>query len=198
MADPPPFYDDLGETLRTSWALLVRGTADRRLALHTLTLATLGLDGRPRARTVVSRKVDPAARAVRFHCDRRSDKFAELRADPRVALHGYDDAAKIQLRLEGRATLHTDDPLAEEAWTGSRETSRIAYGTRPAPGATLGEGGAFALPASAEEIAAGRENFCAVSVEVGRLEFLYLAREGHRRARFAWSGDDVVSAWLAP
>jgi hypothetical protein len=85
---PPAFYDDLPQTLRACWTLLERGAADRRSAFHTLAVATTGLDGRPRVRTVVSRRVDPPARAVRFHADSRSAKVAELRADPRLALLG--------------------------------------------------------------------------------------------------------------
>jgi hypothetical protein len=195
---PPAFYDDLPQTLRACWTLLERGAADRRSAFHTLAAATTGLDGRPRVRTVVSRRVDPPARAVRFHADSRSAKVAELRADPRLALLGYDPGAKIQLRLEGTATLHTEGPVADEAWAGSPPASRICYGTAPAPGEPVAQGGGFALPASPDEVAAGRENFCAVLVTVERLEFLYLALEGHRRARFSWDRQRAEAEWLVP
>ena len=43
--------------------LLARGAADRRAAFHTPTLSTVGLDGRPRARTVVMRGLDVAGAA---------------------------------------------------------------------------------------------------------------------------------------
>lgn len=197
-ATRPPFYDNLDAALATSWNLLARGVADRRSCFHTLTMASVGLDGRPRARTVVSRSVDRTVQALRFHCDVRTDKFAELSRDPRIALHGYDPGAKIQIRIEGRASLHTDDPVADEAWSGSRPSSQMCYGTAPAPGAELEEGGAFELPAGEEEIAAGRGNFCAVVVEVQQVEFLYLAFEGHRRARFTFDGDRIEAAWLVP
>jgi hypothetical protein len=198
MSPQPPFYDDLDEALRASWNLLGRGVADRRSGFHTLSLATIGLTGAPRLRTVVSRNVDWSTRSLRFHCDRRTDKFAEIRREPRIALHGYDAGAKIQIRLEGHGRLHTEDPVADEAWAASRISSRIGYGTAPAPGTILDQGGAFDLPAGEEEIAAGRVHFCTVVATVETVEFLYLAFEGHRRARFDWNGEQWKGAWLAP
>ncbi len=136
--------------------------------------------GRPPPRPVVIlRGSTPSAAALRFHTDRRSAKFAELSADPRIALTGYDAAQKVQVRAEGVATLHTDDPFADAAWEASRSFSRICYGVEPGPGARLAEGGAFALPSADAEIAAGRANFCAcVSVAVQSFEYLYLAHSG--------------------
>ncbi|NBR79124.1 MAG: pyridoxamine 5'-phosphate oxidase, partial [Alphaproteobacteria bacterium] len=60
--------------------MLERGAADRRSAFHTPTVATIGLDGRPRLRTIVLRACDTANRSLRFHTDARSDKINELRA----------------------------------------------------------------------------------------------------------------------
>lgn len=199
MTDLPAFYDDLDAVLAEAWRLAETGVRDRAGAFHAPALATLGLDGRPRARTVVLRAADRAHRILRFHCDRRSDKFAEIGAEPRVALHAYDRGLKIQVRFEGLASLHVDDAEADAAWEGSREASRVCYGASPAPGEAIPEGGAFLLPREAEEIAAGRANFCAVLVAVERLEFLYLAFAGHRRARFGWDGQGRLTAgWLAP
>lgn len=199
---PPPrpdWYDRLDATLAEAWRVVEEGPRDRRSPFHAPTLATIGADGRPRARTVVLRGADPAVRTLRFHCDRRSDKAAELEADGRAALHGYDPAAKVQIRLEGRASLHLDDAVADAAWAGSRPVSRLCYGTVPGPGAVLAHGGGYALPEDEAQAAAGRENFAAVQVRVERIEFLYLAFAGHRRARFAWDeAGRLDAAWLVP
>ncbi len=202
-AGPPPprpdWYDRLDATLAEAWRMVEEGPRDRRSPFHAPTLATVGADGRPRARTVVLREADAGARTLRFHCDRRSDKAAELRADGRATLHGYDPAAKVQIRLEGRASLHLDDAVADAAWAGSRPVSRLCYGTEPAPGEALARGGAYALPADEDQAAAGRSNFAAVLVRVERMEFLYLAFAGHRRARFAWdAAGRLDAAWLVP
>ncbi len=191
------FYDDLAETGAEAWRLLARGVADRRAALHTVQLATLGLDGAPRLRTVVLRGVDPAAGTLRVHTDARSSKVAELAAEPRVELHGYDARAKIQLRLRGLAEVHAAGPVADAAWAATGQGSRASYRAPVPPGSPI------TAPVDGEPVAgdgpeAGREAFRAITVTVARLEWLYLAARGHRRAAFLRDGDGWRGAWLAP
>lgn len=193
----PAFYNDLAETRAQAWALLARGVADRRSPFHAPTVASLGLDGRPRARVVIMRACDVAAGTLRFNTDRRTEKFAELSRDPRISLTGYDAGSKIQIRVEGLAVLHTDDGVADAAWEASRQFSRICYGTAPAPGTLLGEGGDFSLPVADADIAAGRANFSTVVIKAETLEWLYLAHAGHRRARFDVMGEPD-GRWLTP
>ncbi len=196
---PPSFYNDLEETLAESWRLIARGVADRRSAFHHPTVATIGSDGGPRLRTVILRGCDPAGRLLRFHTDLRSEKVAEITREPRVALHFYNPEAKIQLRLDGEASLNADSPVADLAWAGSRVFSRQCYGIEPGPGSKIVEAGAFALPDTTDDAtAAGRANFCAVTIRITRLEWLYLANTGHRRADFLWEGEIVRGQWLVP
>ncbi len=194
------FRDDLDATLAEAWRRLARGAADRRSGFHTVQLATIGADGGPRVRTVVLRAVTPALRLLRVHTDARSAKAAELAAEDRVEICGYDAHAKMQIRARGVATVHAADAVADAAWAGSGQGSRMAYRGELAPGArlerpeTLDPVGAGREPLSD----LGRENFLAVSVAVDRLEWLYLAAAGHRRAVYAWSGDAASARWLAP
>jgi pyridoxamine 5'-phosphate oxidase len=193
---PPSYYDDLPATLDEAWGLLVRGAVDRRHAFHTPTVATVGLDGTPRVRTVVLRAVDMRARTVRFHTDRRSGKFAELTHAPAIALHAYDPGAKIQVRLSGTAQLHAcGSDLAASAWRQSQAMSRLCYGQLAAPGTAVDDPYAALAGGSDEE---GERNFVAVVTKVSRLEWLYLAHAGHRRAVFSWDGDAHSGVWLAP
>ncbi|MGY2049474.1 pyridoxamine 5'-phosphate oxidase family protein [Methylobacterium sp. JK268] len=198
MSAPPPYSDDLAACLAEAWRRLEEGAAHRRGAFHTPTLATAGLDGAPRLRTVVLRGVDPALRSLRFHTDRRSDKAAEIAREPRVALHAYEPGAKIQVRIEGRAEIHGDGPVADEAWAAALPMSRICYGIDPGPGTPIPAGGAYALPADEEAARDGRLQFRVVRVTVERLDFLYLAWEGHRRARFTWDEKGMRGTWVAP
>jgi pyridoxamine 5'-phosphate oxidase len=188
----------LDETVSLAWAMLSRGVADRRSAFHAPMLGTVGTDGGARVRVVILRGCRPAERQLRFHTDLRTEKIAEIRRCPKVALTGYDAGAKVQIRVEGVATLHVDDAIADEAWAGSRPFSRVCYGTAPAPGTQIAAPDSFSLPADDSAIAAGREHFCAATIQVGRLEWLYLAHGGHRRARFEWHGEDLEACWLAP
>jgi hypothetical protein len=193
----PAWYDDLSGSLGEAWALLVRGAADRRHPFHTPSVATVAADGAPSVRTVVLRGADPAARIVRFHTDARSRKAAELAAEPRIALHAYHPGAKIQLRLAGRATLHHDGSVADAAWSATRPFSRACYRVAQAPG-TPAEDPLGALAEASADEQAGREAFLAVTVVVARMEFLYLAAAGHRRALFDWSGGTLAATWLVP
>lgn len=197
----PSWYDDLDGTRAAAWQLLARGAADRRSGFHHPVISNLGLDGRPRSRVMILRHVDIAARTLRLHTDMRSEKIGEFAADPRVAMIGYDAGDKAQIRIEGVARLHHDDAIADAAWAASQRMSRACYGTNPAPGSVLDAGGDFALPDAQndEALAAGRANFAALVITTMRMEWLYLAFEGHRRARFIWDETGAAtSEWLVP
>lgn len=197
-----PFYDDLAAALAEAWAQLRRGAADRRAAFHTPCLATVRADGTPSARTVVLRAVEQETATLRFHTDRRSAKVEEIAGRPEVALHFYDPGRKIQLRVEGLARLHRDDPVAAAAWQATRPFSRACYRVPATPGEEI----AAPLPADlgpaqlghAEQGEAGAEHFAAVVVTLRSIEWLYLAARGHRRARFLRAGEIWEKTWLVP
>jgi pyridoxamine 5'-phosphate oxidase len=193
----PAFADDLSLTLEEAWSRLTGGVRDRRSPFHTPAIATIGLDGRPRMRTVVLRGADAGQGLLRFHTDLRGGKVAEIHREPRLALHAYDPRAKFQIRAEGRASVHVDDSVADHAWDASKPMSRACYATEPEPGAPLESVEDFKIPSDEEDIDAGRANFCVVVLRVMTLETLYLDHAGHRRALFT-SGSPVKSRWLAP
>lgn len=184
----------LAAALAMALDALARGATDRRSPFQTPTLATIGADGAPALRSVVLRGFAAATRSLSIHTDCRSPKYAEIIADPRAALHGYDAGARMQLRLAGRATLHRDDAIADAAWAASRETTRMTYATAWAPGTALP-----APPAAPEDALGGRENFAALVLRFDRLDWLLLDPAGHARARFDWGDDGVLAAsWVAP
>jgi len=201
LTDPSPvFSDQLEASLARAFEILVSAASDRRAAMHTPSIATIGLDGSPRSRTVVLRHFGPDDRSFRFHTDIRSEKYQELQRDPRISALFYDVGEKIQLRLNGEATLHVTDRIADEAWSASQAMSRHCYATEPAPGSFILEGADFTIPKGRELTDAGRHHFCAVRMHFNRLEWLWLGSEGHRRAIFEWPA--VTSApemrWLVP
>ncbi len=194
----PSFYNDLDASLLEAWRLLRRGVSDRRSPFHTPVLATQRGDGFPAIRTVVLRAVDETRHRLRFHTDVRSAKFREISAEPRVAVHFYGASEKLQLRLDGRATLHRDDELADTAWRATRPFSRACYRVAVMPGTVVGNPHASSSADDSDDPEAGRENFAAISVSIDCLEWLYLAARGHRRARFSWKNGEVEGAWLVP
>jgi pyridoxamine 5'-phosphate oxidase len=194
------FSNNLIETLAHAWRLLERGTADRRSPFHTPTVATVAADGSPEARTVVLRKVVAPERTVRFHTDTRSGKVAALATNPRLALHGYDPASKIQIRLSGNAHVHRGDEIARFAWGQSKSMSLMCYRQALAPGAKV-EAPLKAPGTTAETYGPddGFENFAAIVLQVTTLDWLYLASGGHQRARFTWDArGQLAHTWVAP
>lgn len=195
----PWFYNDLDGSLAHAWAMLGRGVADRRSAFHTPVVATIDETGAPRQRVMVLRAADIAARSLRLHTDLRSEKLVHIEERPSVSLAFYDANAKLQLRLGALARIHAQDSIADQAWLNSRPQSRLCYEQAIAPGlpvvAPLPE-----LPASAHVAQAerGRLNFAVLIIVVQTIEWLYLAIEGHRRARWVWKDDRWQGTWLAP
>ena len=199
LPDRPSFADDLSLTLAEALATLRDAVRDRRSPMHTPSAATIGLDGRPRNRIVVLRGFNPEERTLRFHTDIRSEKWHELVRDPRLALLFYHPEVRIQLRLEGLAEWHQDDPVADAAWTDSQAMSRHCYAVRPEPGSQLDVAGAFVLPKGRELSDEGRPNFVAILLHYHRLEWLWLGADGHRRAVFEWTDAASLNAsWRVP
>jgi pyridoxine/pyridoxamine 5'-phosphate oxidase len=153
--------------------MLVRASRDRKSAWRTPVLATVGLDGAPRARVLVLRRVEPEAGVLWLHTDRRAAKWAELSADPRVALTFWDPRRVLQLRMEGRARLEEDAAVLVEAWARVPEGSRRNYATADAPGSPrLGD---------VAHVPDGRPNFAMVAIRAERLDWLWLGPVAHQR-----------------
>lgn len=183
--------------LDRAWVAFAAGAAPGPHAFSMLFLATTGLDGAPKARTVVLRRADRSAGTIGFNTDARSPKAAELAADPRATLLGYDMAAGFQVRAEGRARLLPADPAA---WAAALPRSRICYRHGFAPGAPLEapeDGDPTPEMIDPADPSAGLADFLAVDLAVDALDALDLRAGGHRRARFlraeGWRG-----RWLAP
>lgn len=73
----------------------------------------------------------------------------------------------------------------------------------PPPLSAPAEDGPFSAvlvtPPAPRDAAAGRANFAVVLMAMDSLDWLLLAHEGHRRARFRWEADGTLSAgWVAP
>jgi hypothetical protein len=189
---------------RQAWTLLLDGSRNPKDAFYTGTLGTLSAAG-PSLRTVVLRGVDLLQRTTVSYSDVRAGKVAEILGNPAVSWLFWDDGRKVQLRLTGRATVHTDDALADGHWQGTSPSNRRSYLAGPAPG-TAQPSPTSGLPEALdtrepteEESAAGRPHFAVIITQVEYLEWLWLARGGHRRAAFRYAGKERTEAtWLVP
>lgn len=183
---------------------LVRGGADRKSAFHTPTIASVDPRGDPRQRVMVLRKCDQAERTMRFHTDLRSDKVTEIGNSAVVSVLGYDATAKIQIRVSGSAAIESVGERADKAWASSNASSRRCYLASPGPG-SASDTPTSGLPIAVEsrvpdlsETEAGRANFAVMMVILETLEWLYLAHDGHRRARFVRDAGVWRGVWLIP
>lgn len=202
--ETPDYYDDLDLTFAHAWSLWTRGGSDRRSAFHTPAVATVDATGMPQARVMVLREASRAQRSLRFHTDSRSHKVSELSASGAITVLGYDAAAKIQLRVRGRGEIQVAGDTVEAAWASTGLPSRKCYLAEP------GSGSPTDLPTSGlirdydsrdptlAESLPGRAHFAVLLVDVMSLEWVYLAAQGHRRARFDWIGHEWVKRWLIP
>jgi pyridoxine/pyridoxamine 5'-phosphate oxidase len=203
-------FSDLDALLDHVWATITGGAGNPERPFYTPTFVTRRRplaeeDGHPNARTVVLRAADREARALLFHSDRRARKIDEIRADDRVAFHHWDAGAREQLRLKGRAAVHTSSEVAERLWADATPRQRMLYvkdtppGTRvEAPRSGLPDAVEDADELAADDVAAGRAHFAAVRTVVSEITWLTLGEEGHARARFTWTGEAWEGAWVIP
>jgi pyridoxamine 5'-phosphate oxidase len=186
------------------WLRLLNGCLRYKDPLHNPVVANVNSKG-VNMRTVVLRKVSQQEKQLAFHTDIRSGKWNDLHQQNNISWLFYDAAARVQIRLSGKAGLHHDDAVAEAAWAASTMSSRKVYLCNPGPSA-ITENAVSGLPAAfeandptPEESETGRKNFGVVVTIINRMEWLWLNSKGHRRAGFDYAGDGSFSAnWLIP
>ena len=197
--------DALKRTLDDLWSELQEGVVNRHHGFHMPVLSSIGDEGEPDARIVVLRRIEVAERLVFCHTDRRAPKVKQIASTPEVHWLFYDFDRRTQLRIHAKAEVLTEGPVFEEAWAGSKLESRRCYLAPLAPGAET-PGPSPNLPdthltrsPTPEESEVGRAQFAVVRSVAHQIDWLHLASDGHRRARFEWSTRDGWSGnWLAP
>ena len=194
MDTSPMFLYDL------AWAMLKTATVERRKPCHLANVATIGLDGRPKVRTVVLRDADISNHTIRFHTDARSQKVEELAANANIETHFYDQPANIQIRVSGVATIQaTDQPIAQQAWRKAQAMSKVCYRLDAGPGSTIESGDAYGyLAYEKDEADPGEQQFRTVIINVDRLEVVILKVDANRRAIFEIKDGKVDGRWVVP
>ncbi|WP_063551112.1 pyridoxamine 5'-phosphate oxidase family protein [Burkholderia territorii] len=194
--------ESLTQTYDRVWSCLASGVGAQRSPFTMLQAATLGLDGAPKVRTVVLREVSRADRRLSFHTDARSEKVAELRRDPRIAIVASDLDSLVQIRAEGVATICDDEAQRRAVWQSNRPHTLLLYRAPLRPGTPIESPEEAHVTASPGPGATasddGYQNFCLLHITVTRIDWLELARSGHRRAVFDVSDDGFEGRWIAP
>lgn len=186
---------------KDTWNRLVNGAVKSRDPLHTPCVAThSGND--ISLRTVVLRKAIHESRELRFHTDTRSKKWQELSFNPTISALFYDAADRIQIRVKGRAELHFNNDLTNNAWQKTSLSSRRCYLTNFDP-SSFTQNPTSGLPKhieqenfTLEESEIGFQNFGIVSIQVQNIDWLWLHHAGHRRAYFDYVNGSF--SWMIP
>lgn len=184
--------------------MLLNGSKNRKEAFNTGTLGTQTKSG-VNLRTVVIRQVLPDEKTISCYSDSRTEKIQEISSNRAVSWLFWDSERSIQLRLSGTATIHTDDAIANEHWGQTRPVNRKNYMAIQTPGSPLPQPlsglpeGLDERDPTLEESESGREYFAVVQTHVHFLDWLYLSKEGNRRAKFRYEAGTVTEMqWVVP
>ena len=197
----------------TIWHLLVQATS-QRTAFTTMQLATLNERRSPSLRTVIIRRVNEATRSLVFITDTASAKVREIRQHPAVALTGYDAEGMQQLRLEGVASIVSNEKRRNEFWRTLAPHTHVLYRSHLVPGTPIAHpDDAFVTRAEAplDSPAEQSENsevpldsteapprFALVDVRIERVDWLQLGTSPHRRFQLHSSAEGVTGTWVVP
>ena len=168
---------------------LKKGATKKGHYFKYFTLATTGVDNYARLRLVVLRNVSDDLKLT-FFTDKRSKKVLHIKENNRVSLLFYHHKKLIQLRIEGRAKVNTDQFEIKRSWEAVGPEARKDYRTKDAPGSKLEN------PGNLEFLKEG-DFFSIVEIEPYRIEYLKLKHTGHVKMKFqktdnGWSGEYLV------
>ena len=197
MSEKLDFYNSLELTLLEAENLIADGVNNSKSLFHTPVLSTF-VNKTISNRTVVLREFNAKKRILRFHTDNRSGKIDELKENPISSIHGYDPDLKVQIRLKGKTYIHIEDEISKNAWSQSREMSKVCYSVKDSPGLKISSPESFDIVKEEIDIELGYENFAVLLFCYDSLEFLFLKGAGHRRSLFDWSSNQLKSSWLIP
>ena len=196
-------WDTLDGILNEIWTMLKRGVTHYNDPFHWPVLGTTGKDA-CRLRSVILRKVILPERILVCHTDARAAKALEILNSNTISWLFYHPKKKVQLRITGKAKLHTDDQFANALWAASKITSRLNYCATEPPGTPVDKPSS-GLPdfllnkmPTLFESERGRKNFMAISCRIDSIDWLILSMLGNRRARFNWDENSVSFTWLIP
>lgn len=185
------------EIRKRIWQELARAVQDRHHEWRTPVLATTQRGGAPNARMVVLREVDADLARLIIYTDSRSDKVSELASQPDALLVFWSKRLRWQLRVRVSVRVHVAGPLVDAAWVRVRQTAAAGdYLSPAAPGSTL-----TAAPSSKDGTQptnpsnpTSQHHLAIIEAQIQEIDWLELARSGHRRARLRADTWD----WLTP
>ncbi len=170
---------------------LIDGVKNRNSDFRTFTLCTAG--NFPSGRTVVLRGYDHSSGIITFHTNYHAKKIEQLRDNPDVCCVFYSKKLKIQYRCFGDSIINHGNKKAEKAWNNMNSLSKECYFQNPPPDTKINNYDDFSKNITSSQ----SENFSIINVSVKKIDWLYLKREGHRRANI-FINMPHKDMWVAP
>ncbi|MCI5053831.1 MAG: pyridoxamine 5'-phosphate oxidase family protein [Pelagibacteraceae bacterium] len=200
----PDFYNNKDLIFNEIWTLLARGVVDRSEDFR-LPVVIVNKGDFSDGRIVVLRGAFKDKQVLRFHTDLRSSKVDALKKNNNIYFLFYNKKRKIQVRAKGKATIHYKDQITDEAWKKTQVISRKCYLATNAPG-SISENPNPGYPTELEgknpkieDTEIGFDNFCVIECKINEMEWLYLASQGHRRAKINIKANgEINTEWITP
>ncbi|MDZ7758066.1 pyridoxamine 5'-phosphate oxidase family protein [Rhodohalobacter sp.] len=157
-----------------------------------VTLATVDKTNLPQQRTVVLRDFSDESEFT-VYTDSRSEKVSEMMENGSVSLLFYDDKKKLQLRVNGSASIIKAGDEYKRNWENRGSKSPHSYTSVIPPGTEI-ESPEKAFDWHLE----GTPNFCLIKIKAERMEFLQLNGVEHIRAEKIVGEGEEKNRWIAP
>ena len=171
------------------WKELGRASQDRHHEWRTPVLATASSSGAVNARTVVLRAANMSTETLTIYTDKRSPKVTDLMQQPSALFVFWSTRLSWQLRVRVTMSVQTSGPLLESLWQVVRQSPSASDYLDPAP-----PGAKLPLDIATNSDDNSVHHFSVITAQVTEIDWLELARTGHRRAQI---GTDSW-AWLTP
>lgn len=181
----------LAQELEEIWRKLALACEDATRDFRKLALATTDVKGRPQVRMVILRGFEQETRRLLAYTDPRTPKWGELRENSTAQVMFWSEESKVQLRCDCEVRLLEEGETWERARRAVPEHMAGDYAALRRPGE------AIAAPEDGWE--QGEEwHFGVIELQIEKMDFLKLSREGHRRASFSWEKGREEFTWRQP
>jgi hypothetical protein len=116
-----------------------------------------------------------------------------MQDNPNVGALFYDRKAKIQIRCNGDAVINNMDQYCKERWNKMSAQSQECYYQNISPGENIEH------PEIVENKRENKlsENFTVVTINISKIDWLYLSSTGHTRVKFL-KNNGFTGQWIAP
>ena len=169
---------------------LKNAASEKKHPFRYFTLATAGINGIPRMRTLVLRNIDEQLNMM-VYTDKRSKKITHIYEHNKVSLLFLDKKRLIQISIRAKAEIVNDDRIIKTIWDQIPYRSRKDYTTELSPGKEI---------KNPEEVDFLEEKhfFTAIKFIPDRIEYLRLKRPRHMRVLFKKEDNNWKGTYLVP